>query len=256
MRICLFVRDLKPSKKLKDRELDLNTTKDHYLRLLEEAGLPKKLISNITILPMRELMTEYTTFQARNKLASSFDLFLVDWKLVNNKFKFLKRFLGHAFNERQKKIPIPIKLDEPDAAKLKKNLIKSLYSTNFFISGHGNSTTILIGQVDFNLIDLAKNLKYVILKLKENYDELISILRICGSKSEGFAFYANFRTQTIEEFESKFPLTKRKRLRIKIDEQFDGIKSDEEISDTELEIKDGKHEIVRKKFRFEDISIF
>lgn len=254
MQICLFVRDITPNKKIKDRELDLNTTKDNYLRLLEEAEIPKQILNNLTILSMRELMTEFTTYQARNKLASAFDLFLVDWKLVNNKFKFLKRFLGGAFNDRQKKIPIPVKLDEKD--NLKKNLIKALYSTNFFISGHGNSSTILIGQVDYELNDLAKNLKYVVKKLQKNYNEVISILRICGSRSEGFAFFADFRKQTVEEFESKFPLTKRKKLRIKIDKQFKGIASDEEISDTELEIKDGKHEIVRKKVRYEDISIF
>lgn len=254
MQICLFVRDLSPSRKLKDRELDLNSTKDHYQRLLEDAGLPRKLIRNITILPMRELMTEYGTYQARNKLAASFDLFLVDWKLINNKFKFLKRFLGGAFNERQKKLPIPVKLNE-EPTKLKNNIVRALRSTNFFISGHGNSSNVQIGQVDFKSNVLASNLIHVINEL-QSYYELISILRICGSKSDGFAFYADFRKQAVEEFESKFPLTKRKKLRVKYDEQFDGIASDEEISEAELETKDGKHEIVRKKVRYEDISIF
>lgn len=254
MQICLFVRDLSPSRKLKDRELDLNSTKDHYQRLLEDAGLPRKLIRNITILPMRELMTEYGTYQARNKLAASFDLFLVDWKLINNKFKFLKRFLGGAFNERQKKLPIPVKLNE-EPTKLKNNIVRALRSTNFFISGHGNSSNVQIGQVDFKSNVLASNLIHVINEL-QSYYELISILRICGSKSDGFAFYADFRKQAVEEFESKFPLTKRKKLRVKYDEQFDGVASDEEISEAELETKDGKHEIVRKKVRYEDISIF
>lgn len=204
---------------------------------------------------MRELFTEFTTYQARNKLAASFDIFLVDWKLVNNKYKFLKRFLGSAFNERVKKIPIPIKLDL-GKEELKKCFIKGLHSTNFFISGHGNSSSILIGQVDYELIDLAKNLKYVIKKLEKEYYDCVQLLRICSFKSHGFTFFADFRTQTIEEFESKFPLTKRKKMKVKMDDQFEGIASEEEISDTELEVKDGKHEIVRKKFRYEDISIF
>ena len=72
-------------------------------------------------------MTGYTSYQARNKLAASFVLFLVDWKLVN-KFKFLKRFLGGAINERVKKISIPVKFSETD--KLQKNFIRPLYSTN------------------------------------------------------------------------------------------------------------------------------
>ena len=254
MQICLFVRDLTPNKRTKDRELDLNATKDHYMRLLEDAQVPKQILSNLSILPMRELMTEYTSYQARNKLAASFDLFLVDWKLVNNKFKFLKRFLGGAFNERVKKIPIPVKFSETD--NLQKNFIKALHSTNFFISGHGTSSNILIGQVDYELNDLAKNLKYVVKKLAKDYGEVISILRICGSRSEGFPFFADFRRQSVDEFKSKFPLTKRKRLRIKIDDQFDGIGSEEEISDAELETRDGKTEIVRKKVRYEDISIF
>lgn len=254
MQICLFVRDLMPSKRMKDRELDLNTTRDHYMRLLEDAKVPKQILANLTILPMRELMTEYTSYQARNKLAASFDMFLVDWKLVNNKFKFLRRFLGGAFNERVKKIPIPVKFSETET--LGKSFIKALHSTNFFISGHGNSSTILIGQVDYELNDLAKNLKYVVKKLAKDYSEVISILRICGSKSEGFPFFADFRRQSVDEFKSKFPLTKRRKVRVKIDDQFAGIGSEEEISDAELETRDGQTEIVRKKVRYEDISIF
>lgn len=254
MQICLFVRDLTPSKRMKDRELDLNASKDHYMRLLEDAKIPKQILANLTILPMRELMTEFTSYQARNKLAASFDLFLVDWKLVNNKFKFLKRFLGGAFNDRVKKIPIPVKLAEPEH--LQKSFLKALHSTNFFISGHGNSSNILIGQVDYELNDLAKNLKYVVKKLAKDYGDLISILRICGAKSEGFPFFADFRKQSMSEFKTKFPLTKRRKVRITIDEQFDGVGTEEEISDAELETRDGQTEIVRKKIRYEDISIF
>ena len=99
--------------------------------------------------------------------------------------------------------------------------------------------------MDYELNNLARNLKYVVKKLAKDYSEVISILRICGSRSEVFfCFFADFRRQPLDEFKSRFSLTKRKRLRIQIDNQVDGIGLKEEISDAELETRDGKTEIV------------
>jgi hypothetical protein len=253
--VCFFVRDINQSKKRnKDRELDLNQTRDHYRQLLTDSGLPASLLRNLCVMPVREVITEYTNFQARNKLAATYDVFLVDATLYNNKFKFLRSFLGSAFTDRSKKCPIPVMLRDPE--KIKKNVLTAVRSTNMYISGFGQTCTVLIGRRSFDQLTLAKNLKQVISRVQRKYDSLVGTLKLCDESMQGITFFADLRTVNNESFAEKFPLRKAKRVRTTIAAQYKGQVLDDEISDVELETEGGKYELKQKKVRYEDISIF
>lgn len=253
--VCLFVRDINTSrKKNKDRELDLGQSRDHYKQLLTDAGIQEKLLRNLCIMPVREIMTEYTCYQAKNKLANSFDIFLVDSTLFNNKFKFLPRYLGSAFYDRSKKCPIPVKLNDP--TQIKRNILTAIRSTNLFISGYGQTCSVVLGRTSFETLTLAKNLKYVITRVQRKYDSLVSTLKICDEKQQGITFFADLRSLNESTFVERFPLRKAKRLRVPIAPQYKEAKLEDELSDAEIETEDGKYELKQKRVRYEDISIF
>ena len=253
--VCLFVRDTNISrKKNKDRELDLGQTRDHYKQVLTDAGIAEKLLRNLCIMSVRELVTEYTCFEARNKLAASFNIFLVDSTLYNNKFKFLRKFLGSTFQDRNKKCPIPVKLKEP--SEIKRNILAAIRSTNLYISGYGQTCSVLIGRTSFDTLTLAKNLKYVLARGQRKYDSLVSTLKICDENSHGITFFADLRPLTESTFVERFPLRTAKRLRVPIAPQYKNAKLDDELSDAEIETEGGKYELKQKRVRYEDISIF
>lgn len=182
--VCLIVKDLNPLKSLPDRELDLETTKEHYRTRLEEAGFDRDFLSHrLMILPMRELLTEFSEREAKSRLAASYKVFLADRRLVANKFSGLKRFLGKQFWSDHKRIPAPVDL-KPDGAALKQEVIKALDCTELYVTGRGSSETVEIGLLSQSEAELAYNLMFVLKGVQEILGSNVSCLRLGVATSD------------------------------------------------------------------------
>lgn len=190
--ICLIVKDLNPKEPLKDRELDLNSTKDFYREKLINCGLKQELIDRINILPMRELITEFKENEAKNKLAKSYDIFLADRSLMNNKFKFLNTFLGKHFWIKEKKMPVPLRLKGSDNDSLKNDIMNALSETSLYISGKGSSISVQFGVIKQCINDIADNLDTVLKFVHNLFHSNVATLRIKGPNTLAIPFFADF----------------------------------------------------------------
>lgn len=191
--ICFFVRDPEPKKPLTDRELDLQNTRDHYMNILRETGLSDDFLTNrLTIMPMRELLTEYKSHDAKRRLVNGFDVFLADKTLMNNKFKELNQFLGVKVWQ-QKKVPVPIDLKKR-GTELGAEIISTLEKTDFHVSGRGSSQSVVIGLLKQGAIDLGKNLNYILVELKKLYNRNVATLRIKTETSMAIPFYCDLES--------------------------------------------------------------
>ena len=127
---------------LKDRELDLEQTRDVYRKKLEEAGFDEDFLNHrLVILPMRQLLTEYTEYEAKGNLVNAYDVFLADKTLMKSKVSGLNTFLGKKFWFDRKKIPIPVnlKLEKQD---LYQEMKRVLNSTEMPVTGRGQKLSV------------------------------------------------------------------------------------------------------------------
>lgn len=176
--VCLIVKDLNPRKSLPDRELDLETTRAHYLSLLEDAGFPSDFLSHrLMILTMRELLTEFQEREAKSKLSGAYQVFLADRRLMANKFSGLKTFLGKHFWFTRKRVPLPVDL-KTETSSLRQELVKALDSTTLYVSGRGSAETIEIGLLSQSDAELAYNLMFVLKRVMQIFGSNVSCLRL------------------------------------------------------------------------------
>lgn len=189
--VCLIVRDLKPKTPLKDRELDLQMTRDKYRQKLLQCGLSEDLINHrLYILPMRELLTEYRVPDLKNKLVKSYDIFLADRTLMNNKNKLLSRFLGSPFWINKKKFPVPVNVSK-NGSLLRREVQKALAKVPLYITGHGPHSSMLVGYTNQPQEDLIDNLSFCLERLYDKFKDSVQILRLKSSKSPPIPFYAD-----------------------------------------------------------------
>lgn len=175
--ICLFVQNVDKGKGHTDRDLDLQETSEHISNLLTSKGVDSKIFSQI--MPLRELYTEYKIPVAKNKLASSFDIFFVERKIMRTKFGYFSRFLGKSFwNDRN--IPIPIDLDNDNLAE---DLENKLDEIGLYVTGRGSSVTSTFGIFKQNDEHLADNLISILEKVNASYGENIRSLSLSTDNS-------------------------------------------------------------------------
>ncbi|XP_054163222.1 uncharacterized protein LOC128961043 [Oppia nitens] len=179
---CLIVDDVN-KERLKDRDLDLDTTKQHYRDLLDASNVGE-LISEI--LPRRELSTEYTIPEAKQRLCRGFDTFLCDRKLMQNKFDFLPQFLGKTFWIDYKKVPLPVDLK---STTLRADLEAKLNQTHLYVTGFGDTHCITIGLVNQSTDQLLANLVAVLEFVSQKFGNNIRSLSIKTDKSMAITFY-------------------------------------------------------------------
>lgn len=153
--ICLIVKDLQ-----RGRKRDHEPTKEFYTDLLEKNG-----ITRVTrVLPITELLLEHKTFEAKHKLAKSYDLFLVDGAVSHRVGKFAGKIFAKC-----KKNPIPVKNITEENTKLKETIERAINHINFKLSNHGNlisidvaSTKMTERQISHNVLDIIEQLKTVL----------------------------------------------------------------------------------------------
>ncbi|XP_053211933.1 uncharacterized protein LOC128395523 [Panonychus citri] len=214
--ICIIVMD-RNHEGLPDRDYDLRITKEYYEKRLIEAGISKDLIKHrLFILPMRELLTEYRLPIMKRRLASSFNVFMADSRLVSNRFKLLPKFLGKKFWIEKKCFPIGISL-KYKRKHLKNSFNKALGTCSLYITGHGPDSSVAFGLSRQSEKELADNLEFVCKSVYKTFGKAIQLLKIKSTKSLAIPFYADLN-QPIEEVKNIIPRTVRLNANPVIDE--------------------------------------
>lgn len=104
--ICLFVKDLDRVKHDPDVDKDARIFAEY---LAVEKGVEPGTIAEI--ISLRQLKREYQSYEAKRRLASAYDIFLVDERVLREFY----RNLGRTFQTR-KALPTPINLVEGNVA--------------------------------------------------------------------------------------------------------------------------------------------
>ncbi|XP_015789815.1 uncharacterized protein LOC107366709 [Tetranychus urticae] len=205
--ICLIVID-KSHQPLKDRELDLRLTRDFYTQKLLTAGVDEDLVKHrLFILPMRELLTEYRLPQMKRRLATSYDVFLADTRLIKNRFKLLPSFLGQKFWVEKKKFPTGVVLKHKGSS-LKHSFERALRTATLYMTGHGVDTSIQFGVFKQPEQHLADNLEFILRNVYKIYGNCVQILKIKSKASLAVPFYADL-TKPISSLKKLIPRTPR-----------------------------------------------
>ncbi|KAI1719595.1 ribosomal protein l1p/L10e family domain-containing protein [Ditylenchus destructor] len=150
--ICMILPDFDRSDAAKkDPDVD-SQSRQWYEKLREKYGLREADIAKI--LTYVQLTREYSQVMDKVRLASTYDIFLVDGTLQQKVFSFL----GAPFQKQASSL-FPIRVDRQDLPKQ----IKKAYSlVNLPLDSLKDSLAIRIGNAGQKCSDLAKNLKYVI----------------------------------------------------------------------------------------------
>ncbi|KAL5965558.1 Ribosomal L1 domain-containing protein 1 [Taenia solium] len=129
--VCVIVKDLKRT--------DYNASNAIWKRKWQADG-GKLSSATVTFLPLSELKLCYQSYESRRKLASTFDIFLADERIVHH----LPTNLGKAFyGNARDKVPIPVSLDGKD---LVKAIDDGLHSCLLLISGKGTTDSVVVGN--------------------------------------------------------------------------------------------------------------
>lgn len=192
--IALFVRHRRPENEAqkiqfsKDRDLDIDNTHSYYKNLLEE-NLDTSVRSRISkIISVKELATEYNTFQKLDQLSKNYDLFLADKQLMANKMNPLPRRLGRRFWVRERKVPLMIKLNGKD---LNKRFNKVLSTEPFYVLGSSSTERLQVGLVNQPVGDLFQNIKAFLKKLFDLYGDSVRFIRLKTDWGSALPLYAD-----------------------------------------------------------------
>lgn len=147
--ILLFVPDLQRGAKV-----DYEPTIQHYEDLLQECG-----ISGIKIMPFNQLRKEYSEFEAKRKLANTYDYFLCDGRIAGH----VVGFCGKNFQKFRTTIH-SVQLNNLEKCKI--NIEKALRRTAYKQLHKGDLTSIAVGTDHFTIDQLRENIECVIDQLK------------------------------------------------------------------------------------------
>lgn len=140
--VCLITGDLEKH----NRKAEIEPVVMHYKDLLK-----KHDITNITeVIPLRQLRTEYSTFESRRHLVDAYDVFLTDKKIVC----YLPKLLGKFFF-RKRKFPFPINMT---TSNLKDQVEKALTQTEFTLTCRGNSCSFAVARLSMKNSKILENI--------------------------------------------------------------------------------------------------
>lgn len=129
------------------------------------------------VLKLSKLKTDYKAFEAKRKLMGSYDLFLVDRRIVH----FLPRLLGKHFFKK-KKLPVPVDLTHKNW----KAPIERVCSSGLFHLSTGTSSVMKVGRLSMDSGEIVDNvveaINGVVDHVDKGWDGLRSLqLRLAGS---------------------------------------------------------------------------
>lgn len=192
--IAIFVRHRRPETEAqkiqfnKDRDLDMDNTHTYYKDLLEKK-LEESVRSRISkIISVKEVATEYNTFQKLDQLSKSYDLFLADKQLLANKMNPLPRRLGRRFWVRERKVPLMIKLNGNN---LNKRFNKVLSTEPFYVLGSSSTEKLQVGLISQPAGDIFQNIKAFLTKLFDLYGDSVRFIRLKTDRGSALPLYAD-----------------------------------------------------------------
>lgn len=192
--IAVFVRHRPPETEAqkiqfkKDRDLDIDNTHSYYQELFSKKLDPTMRARISRIISVKELATEFNTFQKLDRLAKTFDLFLSDKQLMANKMNPLPRRLGRRFWVREKKVPLMVKLESDN---LDERFEKVLSTEPFYVLGRSSTEQMQIGQIDQSTDHLIENLQAFLGKLYDLYGSGVRFIRLKTTWGLALPIYAD-----------------------------------------------------------------
>ncbi len=149
--VCVIVKDLKKT----DYDASNTLWKTNWQRDLASFPDASKL-PTVTFLPVSELKLAYQSFEARRKLASTFDVFLADKRIVHH----LPTNLGKAFYQNSTdKVPVPVTLEGKNLAEAVQGGLRTCL---VLMKGNGTTQSVIIGNVEMAQNDLRDNILSVV----------------------------------------------------------------------------------------------
>lgn len=138
--ICLIVSDREQSKEKMNKKM-------------AQERIAKEGLKIAKVIPLSKLKTDYFAYEAKRKLCGSYDIFLVDDRILAE----LPTLLGKAFYKK-KKHPIPVNLTR---AQWSGQINASCSSTFMYVSG-GTCSVVKVGRVSQPRVEIIENVKAVI----------------------------------------------------------------------------------------------
>jgi len=246
--IAVFVRHRRPETEAqkiqfsRDRDLDIDNTHSYYQDLFRDR-LDDSLRSRISrIISVKELATEFNTFQRLDRLSKTYDLFLADKQLMANKMNPLPRRLGRRFWVREKKVPLMIKLDGKD---LNERFQRVLSTEPFYVIGSSSTEQIQVGIMSQTNDELVGNLAAFLKKLYHLYRDNVRFIRLKTVRGIALPLYADLSVTANEVVMRK----KKVKLTPVVDD-FDMLEGDAKISVH----PDGTVKVLRPKRKREEAN--
>nr|XP_031831761.1 ribosomal L1 domain-containing protein 1-like [Nomia melanderi] len=190
--IALFVGDLQ-----RGRRQDNEITVEHYEELLHKHGC-----TNIKIISMNQVKTEYDQYELKRKLVGSYDHFLVDGKIAGH----LSHLLGREFYKKRK-LPASIRLKSKD---LKHEIEYALKKTCMQLHSCGDTHIVQIGHTSMKKEEILENVLATCIGLSKNYPGgwiNIRSIRLKTAKSLAIPIYTSLRNKN----SVKIPVVQAKR---------------------------------------------
>ncbi|KAL0278834.1 UNVERIFIED_CONTAM: hypothetical protein PYX00_000528 [Menopon gallinae] len=179
--VCLMVRDYLAKDKVK-RTLDekIDRTIEHYEKILKLHN-----VNSITnILPLKQLRTEYNTYELQRKLVNRFDVFLCEATLLT-RIAFLNGLRVKIFLQKNK-YPIAVKIPKVSTHKpmVAMRMNSAIASTVFHIKPGADNYSIRIGNSLKSKEEIIENAKTVMEKLASVIPGGFENIRAVMMKSE------------------------------------------------------------------------
>lgn len=177
--VCLVTGDLERKNKRADSEL----TVDHFRDLLASAGVSR----NIEVMPLRQLRTEYTAYEAKRQLCAGYDVFLADRTI----YPTLPRLLGKVFFTKNK---LPRRVDLK-SKQLKHEIERALCVEELMLRGEGTASSVKVCHLGMSDRAASENvlaaLTVLACRLPGGWPNLLSV-HLKTQKSPALALYMSF----------------------------------------------------------------
>ncbi|CAL1286935.1 unnamed protein product [Larinioides sclopetarius] len=176
--VCLITGDLDK----RNHKAEIEPTVLHYKDLLKKHSVTK--VSQV--IPLRQLRTEYKTFESKRQLAAAYDVFLVDKKLAG----VMAKILGKPFLQ-SRKFPIQIDMRRPN---LKDQIDKALCEAELSLTCRGNSYALKVARLSMEDEDIIENIRTCIEVLENKLPgkkENILSLYLKTAKSKAIPIYVS-----------------------------------------------------------------
>lgn len=136
------------------------------------------------VMGLKELKTEYGTFERRRKLADMFDLFLCDSRVTPS----MPKLLGNAFI-KSKKLPMEVNMSRalPGA-------IESAVSSTALWLPKGDHVLVQVGRTKFTKEQIVENINSVVKRAVEVFNDEVIAIYIKTNRSVVVPIYAGITT--------------------------------------------------------------